>query len=78
MNSLFFGTVMFSQVSGNDKAPYLVIAAASISLIAALGILLGGKWKTAMIIAIPIVYTGIIFALARQGYIDSQLFLGFR
>jgi len=31
-----------------------------------------------MLIAIPIIYTGVIIVLARHGFIDSQVFLGFR
>ena len=78
MNLIFFSAIVFCYFAGNDKAPYLILVLASISFIAGIAALLVGKWKAAMLIAIPVIYFGSIFILARGGYIDSQLFLGFR
>ena len=77
-NLFFFGAVLISHFSGNDKAPYFVVGAAGISVVIAAGFLLKRQWKAAILIAIPIFYTGVVIILAREGLIDSQAFLGFR
>ena len=77
-NSFFLGAILFCYFSGNDKAPYLVLTAAGVSFVVALGFFLRRRWKAALAIAVPALYTGLVIVLARQGLVDSQVFLGFR
>jgi hypothetical protein len=80
-------TVLISASSGNDKSPFLVLlvlGAIAIVLIAAIvGSVVGGSSNhnahaLALGAALPLVYAIGVVVLARQGWLDPALFLGFR
>lgn len=83
---LFIVSIIFSHISGNDKAPFLVISTGIISIF--MGIyytitsLLNGlflkKIISIILSFIPICFLLIVFILSRYNLIDTFFILGFR
>ena len=80
-------TVAFVRVSGDDKAPWLVLLALAVIAAVFVGALLAalilpknraGAFSLAAAAALPLLYTGAVIGLADAGWIDSESFLGFR
>jgi hypothetical protein len=81
------GAIVLANVSGNDKAPFIVLAVLS-------GILFYGwisgflgffkllpHWvavRRAASALVPLLYAGCTLALSRTGWVDSGIFLGVR
>lgn len=85
----FILTVVFVKISGNDKAPFLmimpIIYSLVLSIIYFITIIKGYKvgldkkiYFDFFLAILPIAYTFLIILLARKGIVDSMLFLGFR
>ena len=79
--------IVGARLSGNDKAPYLVLAVL-LGLVLLLGAalvmaLLGGAARAAagplaLAVTYPLLYAAIVIVLARAQLIDSLHWLGFR
>lgn len=76
--------ILISILSGNDKAPFLVLGALAINLVMALFYavcIAAGRRTYKLHITINIAalsYAAVIIFAARQGWIDSFWFLGLR
>ena len=73
-----FLAILINKVGGNDKAPYLVMAAGLISLVIGIAYLVTLRPLKAMIAIVP--FTGLIalFTLSKLGLVDLMPILGFR
>lgn len=78
------GAVLYSQLSGNDKAPFLVLGVLALNFVAfliyAAGFIAGYRqFRTHLVIsALTFLYAVFVIAAARQGWIDSFPLLGIR
>lgn len=77
--------VLHTRLSGNDKAPFLVLLVLAIDAVWVLVLLvraLGGRDPYAarhlVFALLPLLYAALVVTLARLGLVDSALFLGFR
>ncbi|MBY0414053.1 MAG: hypothetical protein K2Q18_07800 [Bdellovibrionales bacterium] len=77
-NILFIAAIVTCKYSGNDKAPLVVLAALVLVIIMTFIVLLGRKWKMAVVTATPVFYFIIVLAFARMSMVDPEIFLGFR
>ena len=81
---VFFIAVLVAH-GGNDKAPFLVLAAALFSLVLGLFYIVksfvgarSSNLKKAMIAGLPFSFTAAIFLLAKLSLLDPMPILGFR
>ena len=77
--------VLHSRLSGNDKAPFVVLlvlaldaAFVLVRVAQAWGGSGAGAWRGAGVAALPLLYAVVIMLLARQGVLDPAVFLGIR
>ena len=77
--------VLFSRFSGNDKAPFLVLLILALNAIFVLVLILlacmgngSYAWRRIGVAALPLLYAVVVVVLARHGWVDSALLLGFR
>lgn len=81
---MLMASILTSLVSGNDKAPFLVIGVLALNLplmiVYGIGIVSGNRaYKPHITVnAAILVYAAAVILAARQGWIDSFLFLGLR
>lgn len=85
--SLLLGAaIMIAMLSGNDKAPFIVLGVLLINTLIFLKyVTTFGRLKTdknhriyCLFAALPLIYMALVFALSRHGLIDSLYFIGFR
>jgi hypothetical protein len=75
-------TLAVIHLSGNDKAPALLLVPLLSSLL--IGIILiiqlrdQDRWRRVIVAMLPWAYVVVVVLLARVGWIDSKVFLGFR
>lgn len=77
--------VLFSRFSGNDKAPFVVLLVLALNagfvaylLVHAAVARHGPAWLNAALAALPLLYALLVVLMARHGWVDSSVFLGFR
>lgn len=82
---IFMSSVFFAALSGNDKAPFIVILALvinSVMVVTRLRACLRSPrprhWLSVYIAAAPIIYAVTVIILARAGVLDPLYFIGFR
>lgn len=77
--------VLYSRFSGNDKAPILILFVLVLDAVFVLAFVVrgivgngSGAWRCAGFAALPLLYAGIVLALARHSLVDSAVLLGIR
>jgi hypothetical protein len=78
--------VVYSQISGNDKAPFIVLSVLGINAVLLVlsaaafitGIRQSQTWIQFGYIAAPTIYAVLVILMARLGWVNSSLLLGFR
>lgn len=81
---MLMASILTSIVSGNDKAPFLVIGVLALNLVMMLfyGICIAAGRHVyklhVMANLVPLTYAAMVIFASRQGWIDSFWFLGLR
>lgn len=78
-------SVLYSRLSGNDKAPFLVLTVLALTAVLVLALLVRAllqqgahAWRSVGVAALPLVYAAVAIVLARHGWVDLMSLLGFR
>jgi hypothetical protein len=77
-NLFFFSAIFYCRFSGNDKTPFIVILTLLIAVVFFVVLSIMKRWSAALLAAVPIFYFIIVIVFARLGWLDSEIFIGFR
>lgn len=79
--------VLYSLLSGNDKAPFIVLFVLALNAVVVLALVVAAcmaqalgphAWLRIGVAAAPLIYAAMVILLARNGWLDSAPLLGFR